>query len=772
MPPGRVPVGRWRPSARGATVIHVDPRFTRTSAVGDLHVPIRAGTDIVFLGALINHVLSNDLYFKEYVAPYTNAPPSSTRLRGHRGPRRAVLRVRPGDAASTTWRRWPDADGGGAERGTSAAGRRRRARPTRRPARRRPARRTGGHTPGCSGTRPCNTRSCVFQILKRHFARYTPEMVQEVCGISPEQFAQVADAADREQRPRAHHRLRVRGGLDAAHASARSTSGPPRSCSCCSATWGAPAAASWRCAATPASRGPRDIPTLFNLLPGYLPMPNADLDADASTSTSTQDEGRKGFWGNSRRLHGQPAQGLVGRRRDAPRTTSASTTCPRLTGDHGTYQTVWRMLEGEVEGYFLLGQNPAVGSAHGRMQRLGMANLDWLVVRDLQHDRVRDVLEGRPGDRHRRAEHRGHRHRGVLPARRRPTSRRPARSPRRSGCCSGTHKAVEPPGDCRSELQFFYELGKRIREQLAGLHRRAGPAAARPDVGLPGRRARRADAEAVLARSTAPAPPTASRSRATPSCAPTAPPRCGLLDLLRRVRRRGQPGAPAASPRRSRAGSRREWGWAWPANRRILYNRASADPDGKPWSERKRYVWWDDDAGASLDRRRRARLPRRPAAAPVRRDGARARTRSPATTRSSCRPTARAGCSRRAGMVDGPLPTHYEPQESPVAQRAVPAAAATRRGELPRKDNRTNPSEPEPGGRRLPLRVHHLPAHRAPHRGRDEPLAAVPRRAAAGVLLRGVPGARGRAGPRARRLGHDHHAPARRSRPGCWSPSG
>src|SRR4051812_9189859 len=70
------PVGfQWvmEAKARGATVIHVDPRFTRTSAVSDVHVPLRAGTDIAFLGGLINHVLENDLWFHEYVTAYTNA---------------------------------------------------------------------------------------------------------------------------------------------------------------------------------------------------------------------------------------------------------------------------------------------------------------------------------------------------------------------------------------------------------------------------------------------------------------------------------------------------------------------------------------------------------------------------------------------------------------------------------------------------------------------------------------------------------------------------
>ena len=70
------PVGfQWvmEAKARGATVIHVDPRFTRTSAVADVFVPIRAGADIAFVGGLINYVLQNERYFKEYVVAYTNA---------------------------------------------------------------------------------------------------------------------------------------------------------------------------------------------------------------------------------------------------------------------------------------------------------------------------------------------------------------------------------------------------------------------------------------------------------------------------------------------------------------------------------------------------------------------------------------------------------------------------------------------------------------------------------------------------------------------------
>src|SRR5213595_3440503 len=70
------PVGfQWVMEAkeRGATVIHVDPRFTRTSAIADVFVPLRAGSDIAFLGALVNYVLTNEKDFREYVVAYTNA---------------------------------------------------------------------------------------------------------------------------------------------------------------------------------------------------------------------------------------------------------------------------------------------------------------------------------------------------------------------------------------------------------------------------------------------------------------------------------------------------------------------------------------------------------------------------------------------------------------------------------------------------------------------------------------------------------------------------
>ena len=210
-----------------------------------------------------------------------------------------------------------------------------------------------------------------------------------------------------------------------------------------------------------------------------------------------------------------------------------------------------------------------------------------------------------------------------------------------------------------------------------------------------------------------------------------------------------------------------EWGWAWPANRRLLYNRASADPDGRPWSERKKYVWWDE-AKARVDGRRRSRLqegPWRPTTS--RRTGRPPRTRSSGDAPFIMQADGKGWLYVPNGLTDGPLPAHYEPHESPVANPLYGQQANPTRQIFDRRHNQSNPA----GIERLPLRVHHLPADRAPHRGRHEPVPALPVRAAARVLLRGQPGAGRRAGPDQRRVGDDHHRPRPRSRPGCWSPS-
>jgi formate dehydrogenase major subunit len=219
------PVGfQWVMEAkeRGAKVIHVDPRFTRTSAVSDLHVPLRAGSDIAFLGGIVHYILEHGREFRDYVVRYTNAS------------------VIVGDDFRDT----EDLDGlfSGFDpetgkyddrswqyRGTDI----------------------GAHTE----TDPTLTHPrCVFQLLARHYERYTPEVVEALCGVPREVFVSVAEALCDASGPDRTAAFCYAVGWTQ-HTVACSTSARQRSCSCCWATSAGRVAVFSRCGATRRFRG-------------------------------------------------------------------------------------------------------------------------------------------------------------------------------------------------------------------------------------------------------------------------------------------------------------------------------------------------------------------------------------------------------------------------------------------------------------------------------------------------------------------------------------
>jgi formate dehydrogenase major subunit len=660
------PVGfQWvmEAKARGAKVIHVDPRFTRTSALADMHVPLRAGTDIAFLGGIINYVLQTDKYFREYVVAYTNAAAILTEEFADTEDLNGIfsgLNTESRNYDSHTWQyEGLEVQAASGERDIeyedrSSSGVRQSAR----------GESHGSGGAGIPAGEPERDETlqhprCVFQVLKRHFARYTPEMVERICGVPQDTFAQVCDL------------LTANSGRDRTSALVYSVGWTQhtvgvqyiRTASILQSLLGnigRPGGGILALRGHASIQGSTDIPTLFNLLPGYIPMPHAHANENLENFLSAEAIS-KGYWGEMSAYLVSLLKAWWG-----GKATEENEFCfdylPRLTGSHSTYETVMAQLAGDCKGYFLYGENPAVGSSNAKMQRLGMAALDWLVVRDFYL--IESATWWKDGPEIESGELRtGDIGTEVffLPA---------AAHTEKDGSFTNTqrllqwhHLAIEPPGDARSDLWFTYYLGRLIRGKLAGSKDQMD----RPildltwDYPVKGPQ-KEPDAEAVLAEINgwdSQGRPLASYEQLN-SDGSTA---CGCW-IYCGVYAEGINQAARRKPTGEQDWVANEWGWAWPANRRILYNRASADPAGQPWSERKAYVWWDEEnalwtghdiADFTADKSPHYRPP----------DAAEGAEGLSGDEPFVMQADGRAWLFAPAGLLDGPLPAHYEPQESP-----------------------------------------------------------------------------------------------------------
>jgi formate dehydrogenase major subunit len=684
------PVGfQWVMEAklRGAKVFHIDPRFTRTSAVADTYVPIRAGSDIAFLGGIVNHILANELDFREYVLAYTNAATIVSEDYRDAEDLDGLFSGFDPDTRTyetTSWQYEGHAAHGAArdehtERETASG-----------------LTRESHGPPLPADTRRDETLQhprCVYQILKRHFARYTPEVVERVCGVPRDKFEAVARAwTQNSGRERTTALVYSVGWTQ--HSVGVQYIRTGAIIQLLLGNMGRPGGGIMALRGHASIQGSTDIPTLFNLLPGYLPMPvHSQHETYQKWVDSIRHPGQKGFWANASAFTASLLKAYWG-----DKATPDNDFCygylPRLTGDHGTYQQVMAMIDGKIKGYFLLGQNPAVGSAHGRAQRLGMANLDWLVVRDLfmieSATFWKDGPEVETGE--------------IVPEEcRTEVFFLPAASHvEKEGTFTQTQrmlqwreKALDPPGDCRSELWFFYHLGRVVREKLAGstLPRDRAVLDLAWDYPTEGPHAE-PSAEAVLKEingyEVATGRPLSSFTEYRDDGSTV-----GGCWIYAGVYKDGVNQAARRKPRTEQDDVALEWGWVWPANRRLLYNRASADPEGRPWSERKRYVWWDPDkgewTGPDVPDFEKTKPPSyRPP------EGASGVAAIAGDDPFTMQGDGKGWLYAPVGLIDGPLPTHYEPVESPVRNPLYGQQSNPTRKVYLRPDNPTNPSPPEP----------------------------------------------------------------------------
>jgi formate dehydrogenase major subunit len=621
--------------------------------VADIHAALRAGTDIAFLGGLVNYVISHEKFFRDYVVAYTNAAAIITDdyedpedLNGLFSGYDEDSRSYEPDAWRYDVQEQDDSSGGESAHEASRS-----------------------ETAGSGGPRVAAKAQrdetlqhprCVFQIVKRHFSRYTPEMVQHVCGIPKEQFFKIAEALTANSgRERTSAICYAVGWTQ--HSTGVQIIRTASILQLLLGNIGRPGGGILALRGHASIQGSTDIPTLYNILPGYLPMAHADKHQNLEQYVEA-DEGAAGFWGNIRSYAVSLLKSYWGEA-----ATAENEFCfdylPRITGDHGTYRTVIGQINGESKGYFIVGENPAVGTSNGRLQRLGLAALDWLVVRDLvmveSASFWKDGPEIETGEMQSDAI-------GTevffLPA---------AAHTEKDGTFTNTqrllqwhHKAVEPPGDARSDLWFYYHLGKRIRQKLKG----STDPMDRPLLDLVWDYPEEGEtndpsADAVLREINGVGPDGKALS-SYQELKPDGSTRCGCwiycgvyADEVNQAARR--------KPASEQSWVAPEWAWAWPANRRIIYNRASADPDGKPWSERKAYVWWDSDKGEWTGYDVPDFIPdREPHHVPE--EGATGPDAIGGSDPFIMQTDGKAWLYAPAGLADGPLPTFYEPAESPV----------------------------------------------------------------------------------------------------------
>ena len=660
------PVGfQWVMEARerGAEVIHVDPRFTRTSAMATKFVGIRAGSDIAFLGGIVNYIFEHEAWFDEYVKSYTNAPVIIDER---------FLDTEDLDGLFSGWdpeRKKYDQETWqyeGMEVKTEAGSP--------------PKGEQAGHGAGAGlegGEPPAEDETlqherCVFQILKRHFARYTPELVADACGCSVDEFLYVArklcENSGREKTGSfayavgwTHHTVGVQIIRTAAIIQLLL------------GNVGRPGGGIVALRGHASIQGSTDIPTLYNTLPGYIQMPHVDDPRDLSEWIDRY-KSPTGWWGKLDTFMVSLLKAWWGSAA-TKENDFAFSYLPRIDDDNSAYWTVQQMLEGKVKGYILAGENPAVGSANGRAQRLGMAKLEWLVVRDLVEIESAAFWYDSPEVES-----------GELKPEEIGTEVffMPASSHvEKDGSFTNTQrllqwhfKAVEPKHDCRSELWFYYHLGRILRER----RKDSKDPKDRPLLDLTwsyptSGENEEPSADAVLAEINghdASGKPLGAYKdlKADGTTSSGCWIYCGVFagDVNQAARKKPYWEQKYTAP---------DWGWAWPANRRMLYNRASADPAGKPWSKRKELVWWDPEqqkwTGHDVPDFEEGKAPDY-----VPPEGAEGPDATAGNHPFIMQADGRGWLYVPQGLEDGPLPAHYEPHESPVGnalyrQRSNPA---------------------------------------------------------------------------------------------------
>lgn len=614
---------KWimRAKDNGAALIHVDPKFSRTSARCDYHVPLRSGTDIAFLGGMVNYILESNSYFHDYVVNYTNA--SFIVGKGYDF-KDGLFSGYDAKARKYDQSKW------GFEKGPDGA-------------------------PLRDAT--LKHERCVFNLMKKHYSRYTLKNVSDITGVSEENLLKVYKQFSATGKPDkagtilyalgwTQHTVGVQnircstlvqlllGNIGVAGGGINALRGEPN------------------------VQGSTDHALLYHVLPGYIGLPLAPWQTLAQFNKAntpvTKIPNSANWWGNRPKYFASLLKGWFGEEAK-PENDFCYGLLPKGEpgADYSYMYVMDKMYQGKIKGGFVFGVNPMNSFPNTNKMRKALDNLDWMVCAELHNSETTDNWH-RPGVDPKKMKTEVF----LLPS---------AHRVEKAGTISNSgrwllwfDKAVEPAGEARNFADMFVPLINKLRELYKAeggklpeaLLKMNWPEKYDPeewtrringffwaDTKIGNRLYKKGDLVPAFGNLQADGSTSSLNWLYTGSY---------TEDEGNKSKRRD----PTQTPMQAAIGLYPNWSWCWPVNRRILYNRASVDLNGKPYNPKKAVIEWDGKKWVGD-------VPDGPWAPQA--DTKNGKLAYIMTTDGYAQ-------LYGPGRLDGPFPEHYEPAETPVAQ--------------------------------------------------------------------------------------------------------
>lgn len=556
---------RWLLKAReerGAKILVVDPRISRSAAQADHYARLRSGTDIAFIGGMFKYILDNELYHKEYVANYTNASFiiddrfefNDGLFSGYDPEKRSY------DKSSWAYKTGPDG---------------------------KPLRDMTLQHP-----------RCVLQLMKKHYSRYDVDTVCKITGTPKEDYMKIVETYAETGKPNKTGVMLYAMGLTQHTVGTQNV----RSFAMLQLLLGNVGRPGGGVAAMRGEsnvQGSTDMALLYHILPGYIGTPNANMKNADWASYCKNETPSSGYWSNKPKFLTSLLKAWWG---DACNKDNdyayhyLPKNDPNRPGGYSHIALFEAMHAGEIKGLFIFGSNPIVGGPNANKEHEALCNLDWMVAVDLWETETSQfwkpeawaktkVNAKSPKDIKTEV--------FLLPA---------CSSYEKEGTVSNSGrwmqyrwKSAEPVGESKADLEIIYQLMKNIKKQYEGSndpkdrpildltwdygdgHEPDLLLVAREINGYDTTTGRRLSSFGQLKDDGT----TCSGNWIYCGCYPEG------QDYLSKRRSLDDP---------SGLGQYSNWAWCWPLNRRIIYNRCSADPNGKPWDEERKLIWWDPNA--------------------------------------------------------------------------------------------------------------------------------------------------------------------------------